>query len=105
MQDQQAIDRYFTEQVVGRPFNVTLGRSVGVQTQPARGVLIEALSGAATLSALATRSMWAGDPAEVVMGQPVSLPGLARWRRGLLVALVAGWSALLVAATLAWSPR
>ena len=41
-------------------------------------------------------------PGEVLVGQPVSLPVLARWRLGLLLAGWLAWSAGLVALCAWW---
>lgn len=96
MHDALSIDQYFTEQIVGGPFTVDMGPSVGWREQPRRGVLVEGLRGAIRTTLLASRAAWAADPATVVAGQPLSLPGLARWRRLLLLGGGLGWSALLV---------
>lgn len=102
MQSPEAIDRYFTEQVVGRRFIVDMGSSADVRHWPRRGVLVDWLSGAAELTAIATRSAWADEPADAMLGQPVSLPGLVRWRWRVLAAAFGGWSALLAAGLWWW---
>jgi hypothetical protein len=102
MQDPASIDRYFTEQVVGRPLVVDMGPSDGTSTWPRRGVAVAWLGGAARLTALAGRSLWASDPADALAGQPVNLPGLRRWQYGALVAAGLAWSVALVALTLWW---
>lgn len=96
MHDAQSIDQYFTEQIVGAPFTVDMGPSVGRREQPRGGVLVEGLRGALHMTLLATKAAWAADPATVVMGQPLSLPGLARWRRQVLLGALLLWSTLLV---------
>ena len=98
MQDPQSIDHYFTEQIVGTRLTVDLGPSIGRREEPRRGVLVQALGGAAELSVQALRSAWAADPTAVVSGQPVSLERLGRWRRGWLAGGALLWSGLLVAA-------
>ena len=98
----QAIDRYFTEQIVGTPFSVTLGPSVGQHQQPSRGVLIDRLNMGVHAALLATRCAWAGEPDQVVVGQPVSLSGLRRWRRGLLIGAWLAWSVALVGLVWWW---
>ena len=95
MQSPEAIDRYFTEQIVGRPFTVDMGPSARVRQWPQRGVLVEWLGGAARLTAIATRTAWADDPVDALIGQPVSIPDLLRWRRRALAALLVAWSATL----------
>jgi hypothetical protein len=104
MHDAQSIDQYFTEQIVGGPITVDMGPSVGIAEQPRQGVLVERLRGLTEMSLLGVRSAWAGEPADVVMGRPLSLTGLARWRLGVLLAAWAGWS-LLLTAVLAWAWR
>lgn len=101
MQYPDSIDRYFTEQVVGRPFTVVMGPSAGLRQQPTRGVLVTWLGGRVELVGVALRSLWAESPADAVLGQPLSLPGLVRWRRGLLAAAWLLWSAILAAVV--WS--
>ncbi|MBQ0931055.1 hypothetical protein [Ideonella alba] len=102
MHDEQSIDQYFTEQIVGPTRQVTLGPSVGLVRQPSRGVLVEGSRAGLELTLLAARSAWAAEPGEVLVGRPVSLPRLARWRIGLLLVAWLVWSAGLVAACAWW---
>ena len=105
MQDADSINQYFTEQIVGTAQTLAMGPSVGVRTQPHRGVIIEGAGRALQMSLLAVRSSWAGDPVDVVVGQPLSLPGLARWRVRLLLLAWLAWSAALVGACAWWWTR
>lgn len=94
MQDVQSIDDYFTEQVVGKAFAVSMGPSTAVQEHPGRGVLVRSLASARDVALLAAGSAW-NAPADVVAGTPISLRGLARWRRWLLVLAWAAWTAAM----------
>ncbi|MBN8487119.1 MAG: hypothetical protein J0M20_05215 [Burkholderiales bacterium] len=102
MHDEQSIDQYFTEQIVGPTRLVAMGPTVGQQRRPSRGVLVDAGRVRLEMSLMAARSAWAAEPGEVVVGQPVSLPALARWRMGLLLAAWLAWSAGLVALCAWW---
>ncbi|MBQ0957396.1 hypothetical protein KAK06_00365 [Ideonella sp. 4Y11] len=102
MHDEQSIDQYFTEQIVGPTRQVAMGPSVGQLRQPSRGVLVEGSRTGLEMTLLAVRSAWAAEPGEVLVGRPVSLPRLARWRIGLMLVAWLAWSAGLVAACAWW---
>ena len=101
MQLPQAVDRYFTEQVVGQPFTVAMGPTASARSLPTRGVLIEWLGGAASLTATASHSLWASDPSAPLIGTPVNLQALLARRRAVLVLAWLAWTAV-VAAIMAW---
>ena len=102
MHDARSIDQYFTEQIVGPPQVVAMGPSVGQTRAPSRGVLVDGPRQMLSYTLMAARSAWAAEPGEVLVGQPVSLPSLARWRLGLLAVAWLLWSALLVGACAWW---
>lgn len=100
MQDREALDRYFTEQVVGEPVVVAMGPSDGVRREPARGLMLHLLEARAELIGHAMRGLVSPAPdGGATLGTPVSASALARTRRRLLavglVALLALWSVLL----------
>lgn len=78
MQDREALDRYFTEQVVGESVLVEMGPSAGVRREPTRGLKLHLLEGKAELLGQAMQ----GDAG---LGKPVSSVALARTRRQLLI--------------------
>ena len=92
MQDPQALDRYFTAQVVGEAFVVEMGPSAGVRREPASGLRLNLLSAQAELIGNALRG-------HAAPGQPASELALARARRRLqrlgLLAFLALWSLAL----------
>jgi hypothetical protein len=102
MQHPDSVDRYFTEQVVGRPFTVDMGPSAGKRSAPSRGVLVEWLSGRAELTGVAFGSLWADEPSDPLLGRPLNLPGLLRWRSGLSLLIGLAWTATVVGLTLWW---
>jgi hypothetical protein len=104
MQDPDDIDRYFTERVIGRQLVVDMGLSATARALPRHGVLVDWASGKASISGMAFRSLWAAEPADAVMGQPMNLPGLVRWRRRVLLGGALAWSALLVGLMSWWRP-
>lgn len=104
MQAPDTIDRYFTEQVVGRRVVVDMGLSASARHQPRQGVLIEWASGKASMSSMAWRSVWATDPVEAVMGQPLNLSQLSRWKRRVLLLALLAWSLLLTGTVYWWRP-
>lgn len=99
MQDRQALDRYFTEQVVGEPVIVAMGPSEGVRREPARGLRLHLLEAQAELLGHAARGLVAPLNGDAGLGKPVSTEALVRARRRLLVlglfAILALWSVLL----------
>ena len=101
MQATDTTDRYFTEQVVGRHLVVDMGLSASARNQPRQGVLINWVTGTAQVSRMAWHSLWATDPVEAVMGQPLNLPQLARWKRRVLLLALLVWS-LLLSGTVYW---
>lgn len=92
MQDPKALDRYFTEQVVGEAFVVAMGPSTGVRREPASGLRLNLLSTQAELFGNALRG-------HAAPGQPASELALARARRRLqalgLLVFLALWSVAL----------
>lgn len=102
VQAPNTVDRYFTEQVVGRRLVVDMGLSATARSQPRQGVVVEWASGKASVSSMAWRSMLATDPAEAVMGRPLNLPQLVRWKRRVLLLALAGWSAALAGGMYWW---
>lgn len=100
MQDPDDIHRYLTEQIVGPPTTVVLGPADHVQVQPGRRPFVQWFHGRLSLVGVAVHSLWA-DPAAAAAGQPLNLPGLVRWRRGLALGLVTAWT-LAVAGGTAW---
>jgi hypothetical protein len=102
VQAPDTIDRYFTEQVVGRHLVVDMGLSATARSQPMQGVMVEWASGKARVSGMAWRSLWTTDPVDAVMGQPLNLPQLARWKRRVLLLALLLWSAALAGGMYAW---
>lgn len=92
MQDPQALDRYFTEQVVGEALVVEMGPSAGVRREPASGLRLNLLSTQVELLGNALRG-------HAAPGQPASELVLARARRRLqvlgLLVFLALWSVAL----------
>ncbi len=92
MQDPQALDRYFTEQVVGEAIVVEMGPSAGVRREPASGLRFDLLSNQAELFGNALRG-------HAAPGQPASELALARARRRLqvlgLLAFLVLWTVAL----------
>lgn len=99
MQDRAALDRYFTEQVVGEPIVIEMGPSEGVRREPARGLRLHLLEAQAELLGHAARGLVSPLQGDAGLGQPVSTEALARARRRLLVIALFGilalWSAML----------
>ncbi|MBT9599477.1 MAG: hypothetical protein IV094_26140 [Vitreoscilla sp.] len=99
MLDAQALDRYFTEQVVGQPIAVEMGPSSGIRREPAQGLRLHLLGGHAELLGQAARSLFAPASTASWAGQPRSEQALARARRRLLaggaVLFLVAWSAAL----------
>ena len=99
MQDRETLDRYFTEQVVGEPFVIEMGPSVGVRREPTRGLKLHLLEGQVELLGHAARGLVSPLQGDAGLGKPVSTLALAKARRRLLVgsllAILALWSALL----------
>lgn len=102
MHDEQSIDHYFTEQIVGPSRLVMMGPSAGQVLKPSRGVLIDGGRARLEIGLLAARSAWAAEPGDVIVGRPVSLPALTRWRVGLLLVSWLVWSAALVGLCAWW---
>lgn len=102
MQAPETIDRYFTEQVVGRHLVVDMGLSASARNQPRQGVMVDWVSGKARMSGVAWHSVWATDPVDAVMGQPLNLPLLSRWKRRVLLLALLVWSLLLGGAICWW---
>ncbi|MEK8030156.1 hypothetical protein AACH06_04915 [Ideonella sp. DXS29W] len=99
MQDREAVDRYFTEQVVGEPMVISMGPSVGVRREPSHGLKLHLVEGQVELLAQAARGLVSPLQADDGLGRPVSPIALARARRrvlvGALVTILALWSAAL----------
>ncbi len=99
MQDREALDRYFTEQVVGEPVVVTMGPSDGIRREPARGLKLHLLEARAELVGQALRGLVSPQAGDAGLGTPVSPVALAQLRRRLLVlgaiGVLALWSVLL----------
>ena len=99
MQDRTALDRYFTEQVVGEPIVIAMGPSEGVRREPQRGLRLHLLEAQAELLGHAARGLVSPLNGDAGFGQPVSTQALVRARRRLLVlalfAILALWSILL----------
>jgi hypothetical protein len=99
MQDREALDRYFTEQVVGEPVVVEMGPSVGVRREPTRGLKLHLLEGQIELLGHAARGLVSPLQGDGGLGKPVSSLALAKARRRLLVGglllILVLWSAAL----------
>jgi hypothetical protein len=99
MQDREALDRYFTEQVVGEPVVVEMGPSAGVRREPTRGLKLHLLEGQVELLGHAARGLVSPLQGDGGLGKPVSSVALARARRRLLVGglllILVSWSAAL----------
>jgi hypothetical protein len=99
MQEREALDHYFTEQVVGTPFVVDMGPSDSVRREPTRGLKLHLLEAQFELLGHAARGLASPLQGNAGLGQPVSTVVLARTRRRLMVlalaAILALWSALL----------
>lgn len=93
MQDREALDRYFTEQVVGESMVVEMGPSANVRREPARGLKLHLLEAKAELVGQALQGEAGG------LGKPVSPVALGRTRRQLLIGgmllILVLWSAAL----------
>jgi hypothetical protein len=99
MLDAEALNRYFTEQVVGETVAVEMGPSNGVRREPVQGLRLHLLGGRAEVLGQAAHSLFAPSSTSRWAGQPRSELALARARRhlmagGALLFLVA-WSAAL----------
>lgn len=99
MQDRDALDRYFTEQVVGEPFVIAMGPSAGVRLEPTRGLKLHLLEGQVELLGHAARGLVSPLQGDAGLGKPVSTLALARARRRLLIGslllILSLWSAVL----------
>lgn len=97
MQDREALDDYFTEQVVGAAFVVEMGPSDSVRREPTRGMKLHLLEAQIELLGHAARGLMSPLQGDAGLGQPVSTSVLARTRRRLMVlalfAILALWSA------------
>jgi hypothetical protein len=100
MQTQASLNQYFTEQIVGAPVCVSLGRSDRVRRTPSHGVVIDRLNADASLLRQATLSLLSDAPAPA--GRPLNLASLARTRTRLLLIGLAGWTAGIVAVMHWW---
>ncbi|MEK8045116.1 hypothetical protein [Ideonella margarita] len=87
--------QFFTEQIVGLPIRITLGRRLAKADQPKRGVLVSGVSGRVEVMQMAALSLLADDPAQALAGRPVNGPALLRARRGWLIGGLLLWSVLL----------
>ena len=98
MSTEPELDRYFTEQVIGRPFVITLGES-STPRQPSRhGLLVDWVRGRMRLTRRAARSLVTHDTLSVLEGEPLSLESLRPLRWKLVLAAWLLWSVLLVGA-------
>lgn len=98
--DPEQMDRYFTEQVVGGPLDVTLGPGVPLREPPVHGAWASLSESRAAVYGLAARSLVSASPLRAIAGRPFSLPALLAARQRLELA---GWAALALAALLLWS--
>jgi hypothetical protein len=90
-----AINRYFTEHIVGGTELIDLGPADKVRTWPERGIWVNLKQHEVRLLDLSVRSLWARDPARAVAGHPVALKTLRSMRLTSAAALLFGWSLLL----------
>ena len=99
MLDAEALDRYFTAQVVGVAIAVEMGPSDGIRREPAQGMRLHLLGGHAELLGEAARSLTSPTSTAAWAGQPRSELSLARARRRLLAGgsllFLVAWSAAL----------
>ncbi len=95
MNSSDAIDRYFTEHIVGAAEVVDLGPSDSAQPWPERGVWVSLVRGEARLLDMSLRSLWAKDPGLAIAGRPVVLSQLRRMRTAAGVAALFVWSLAL----------
>ncbi|MBI5270451.1 MAG: hypothetical protein HY856_12330 [Burkholderiales bacterium] len=97
MNDREAIDRYFTEQVVGGPVSVVLGPSDAVRHEPPAALVWRLTGTEPEQLAIAARALLGGDGASVP-GQAGSAWATRRARRRVVAVLTLGllaWPALL----------
>jgi len=100
MTDDDTLDRYFTQKMVGEVLLVTMGPSGRRPAAPPHGVALNLPGGRAELIGLAARSLWTPEPLQALAGRPFSLPALLTARRGLRAL---GWTMLAVAVLVAWT--
>lgn len=97
MQDREALDHYFTEQVVGEPFVVEMGSHANVRHEPARALRLHMLLAEAELMGHAAKGLFDPLSTDLGNGQPASVRSMARARRRLLVislvVILAAWTA------------
>jgi hypothetical protein len=101
------LDRYFTEQVISRPFVVTMGPSAKPRQSSRHGLLVDWARNRMRLTRLAARTLVVRDTASVLIGEPLALGALQKLRWGLVLGAWLLWSVLLVALCLflvEWRP-
>lgn len=98
MSTEPELDRYFTEQVVGHPFVITLGENSAPRQPSRHGLLVDWAHDRMRLTRRAARSLVARDPLSVLGGEPLALEALRPLRWKLVLAAWLLWSLLLVAA-------
>ena len=98
MPSDPSLNRYFTEQVVGRPFAVSLGSSPKSPLKLRHGVLVDWASNRMRLTRKAARTLTARDTGALLAGEPVPIGTLRRLRWGLVAGAWLLWSVGLVAA-------
>lgn len=94
----QAIDRYFTEHIVGGTEVIDLGPTDAARTWPERGVWVSLVRHEARLLDMSLRSLFAKDPGLAIAGRPVVLKELRRMRNSATLALLFAWSVALYGA-------
>lgn len=103
MKTPEAIDRYFTEQVIGPTLVVTLGPADTVRREPSRGVMLDMLSQRVELVGAAGSTLISGEPWRALSGAPVALPRLRNARRVVVAAALVAWTATLWGVFWWWS--
>jgi hypothetical protein len=97
MQEREALNDYFTEQVVGAPFVVEMGPSDNLRREPTRGMKLHLLEAQFEILGHAARGLMSPIEGDAGLGKPVSTVVLARTRRRLMVlalfAILSLWSA------------
>jgi hypothetical protein len=102
MQTQESLDAYFTQQIVGSPVRVSLGPSARVRQTSRHGVVIDRISGQASLLRQAGQSLLSSDWTPALSGRPVNRRRLLRVRRALVVIGLLAWTAGVAGLALWW---
>lgn len=103
MTSPEAVDRYFTEQVVGPTIVVTLGPTGTRRREPSNGALLDGLSRRVELIGTATRSLLSPEPWRALAGTPVGLPELRSARRWVVAAALLAWTGLVAGLVWWWA--